>query len=98
MLRELKSTKACNDECDRRSRSIDLAEVVLNKANAPVKFEWRGRTYRVKEIQECWRLVGAWWDGEEDQTFFRVLTDKGGIYELQFDHRKSVWTMAGVQD
>jgi hypothetical protein len=73
-------------------------EVALNKANAPVRFEWRGRTYRVKEIQECWRLVGAWWDGEEDQTFFRVLTDKGGIYELRFDHRKGSWAMAAIQD
>lgn len=73
-------------------------EVTLNNSNAPVRFEWRGRTYRVKEIQECWRLVGAWWDGEEDRTFFRVLTDKGGIYELRFDHKKSRWTMATIQD
>lgn len=75
-----------------------ILEVALGRANAPTRFTWRGRVYRVKETQECWRLVGAWWDGEGDQTFFRVLTDKGGIYELRFDHGKSRWTMAAVED
>jgi len=54
--------------------------------------------HRVKEVQECWRLMGAWWDGEGERTFFRVRTDKGGIYELCFDHEKSTWTMAAVED
>lgn len=79
-------------------REQAVLEVVLGKANAPVKFEWRGRTYRVKEIQECWRLTGAWWDGEGDLTFFRLLTDKGGIYELRFDHKRTRWTMETIQD
>ena len=72
--------------------------VTLNKKNAPAAFEWRGRMYRVKEVQECWRLTGAWWDGEGERTFFRVLTDKGGIYELRFDHGKNAWEMALVRD
>ena len=73
-------------------------EVTLNSKNAPVAFNWRGVIHRVKEVQECWRLMGAWWDGEGERTFFRVRTDKGGIYELRFDHEKSEWTMAAVED
>ncbi|NLN79278.1 MAG: hypothetical protein GX141_10210 [Armatimonadetes bacterium] len=53
---------------------------------------------RVKEVQECWRLVDSWWDGGGDRTFFRVLTDHGGIYELCFDHNESCWEMSGVND
>lgn len=73
-------------------------QVALSANNVPSKFNWRGRIYRIKEVHECWRLAGAWWDGEAERTFFRVRTDKGGIYELCFDHGRSIWTMAAVQD
>lgn len=73
-------------------------QVLLNSKNSPAAFKWLGRMYRVKEVQECWRLVGAWWDGEGEQTYFRVQTDKGGIYELRFDHKRAAWAMAVVRD
>ena len=73
-------------------------EVVLSSRNMPATFKWLGRMYRVSEVQEYWRLVGAWWDGEGEQTYFRVATDKGGIYNLRFDHRRSEWAMAVVED
>ncbi len=73
-------------------------QVILNSRHAPVAFEWQGKMRRVKEVQECWRLTGAWWDGESERTFFRVITGYGGIYELCFDHGKSEWVMTGVQD
>ena len=73
-------------------------QVTLSSQNAPMAFKWLDRIYRVKEVQECWRLMGAWWDGEGEQTFFRVETDKGGIYDLRFDHGRSAWTMAVIQD
>ncbi len=75
--------------------TIDIA---MSSRNTPVAFKWLGRVYRIKEVQECWRLMGAWWDGEGERTFFRVQSDKGGIYELKFDHQKSAWTMDVVQD
>jgi len=73
-------------------------QVILNSRHSPVAFEWQGRMRRVKEVQECWRLVGAWWDDDGERTFFRVLTHHGGIYELCFDHAKSAWTLSGVKD
>lgn len=73
-------------------------EVALNSKHMPMAFTWRGVIHRVGEVQECWRLTGAWWDGEGERTFFRVRTDKGGIYELKFDHKRSAWTMNGVED
>jgi len=52
-----------------------VVEVTLNSKNTPSSFTWRGVIHRVKEVQECWRLMGAWWDGEGERTFFRVRTD-----------------------
>ena len=49
-------------------------------------------------VQECWRLVGAWWDGEGEQTFFRVLADTGGIFELCYDHIRRVWRLKRIED
>lgn len=73
-------------------------QVILNSRHAPVAFEWQGRMRRVKEVQECWRFTGAWWDGESERTYFRVLAAGGGIYELCFDHGRSIWTLSGVCD
>ena len=77
---------------------VQAVSVRLDRRNRPAAFEWRGRIYRVEEVQECWRLAGAWWDGEDEKTFFRVGTDKGGIYELRFDHGSKTWRLDVVQD
>jgi len=33
-------------------------QVMLNSKNAPAAFKWLDRMYRVKEVHECWRLLG----------------------------------------
>jgi hypothetical protein len=73
-------------------------QVELNTRHRPASFAWHDKAYRVKTVQECWRLMGAWWDDKGEQTFFRVLTDGGGIYELRFDHAGSEWRMSAVCD
>ena len=72
--------------------------VSLSGRNLPAAFKWRERIYRVGDIQEAWRSIGAWWDGEGETTFFRVRTDKGGIYELAYNHVNDAWTLESVQD
>lgn len=79
----------------RLSQPISIS---LNARNQPVSFKWRERIYRVKDIQEVWRVIGAWWDGEGETTFFRITTDKGGIYEIAYNHAKSAWTLESVRD
>lgn len=73
-------------------------QVELGERSRPLSFVWHGRTYHVKLVQECWRLMGAWWDNKGEQTFFRVQTNGGGIYELRFDHASSEWRMSAVCD
>ena len=74
------------------------AKVDLNGRNLPSRFVWREREYRVAQVQECWRLTGAWWDGEGEYTFFRVLAQEGGVYELCYSHKGDAWTLSVVED
>ncbi len=78
------------------NRSVRIA--LDSKKHAPVAFRWRGRLYRVSAVRECWRLLGAWWDGEGERTFFRVQTDTGGIFELAYDHVRRTWLLDRVED
>lgn len=68
-----------------------------DKRGVPAAFVWRGRVYRVAEVQERWRLMGAWWDGDGEHTFFRVRC-AGGFYDLSYDHKSRTWTLNIVQD
>jgi len=72
--------------------------VKLDKGYAPAWFIWREQSYRVAEVQERWRLLGAWWDGDGEYTFFRVRTAEGGFYELCYNHHNRTWKLSVVQD
>jgi len=82
---------------DEYNRNMEL-NVLVNSNHNPVAFDWKGVRRRVSEVEECWRLTGKWWDGESERTFFRVRTDKSGVYELCFNHTSAVWSMNRVLD
>lgn len=77
---------------------------------APAAFTWEGRRYAVERVEACWKEIGPWWDGEGEQTFFRVtahhrapspgaaLSPPAGIYELRFDHATERWWLHEVVD
>jgi hypothetical protein len=65
--------------------------------SAPAIF-WRGgQAYPVRIVQAYWRLMGAWWDGEGEQSFFRVFTTRG-TYELCLDHDSRQWRLVYIYD
>jgi len=66
--------------------------------HAPMEFHRGGRIYRVAEVQDCWRLVGDWWDGRGEKTFFRVMVSGGGIFELAYDHARRTWQIERIED
>jgi hypothetical protein len=73
--------------------------IVLDKGKqTPTAFGWRGRVYNIIAVQECWRLIGAWWNGEGERTLFRVVVENGGIFELYYDHGKQRWFIERVED
>jgi len=74
-------------------------DVDFNRAtHTPSAFVWRGRRYCVSAVQERWRLVGAWWNGEGEKTFFRVVADTGGIFRICYDHADHSWMLERVED
>jgi len=71
--------------------------VTIGRRGMPASFRWHSELHRISDVQEVWRRIGAWWDGEGEKTFFRVLTDRG-IYDLCFDHIRSEWAISAVHD
>ena len=84
--------------CPRKYSGKQLQVSLDANKQAPKSFSWRGKVYRVSEIQECWRLAGAWWDGEGEKTFFRLLTDSGTICELAYNHSNHTWGLERIED
>lgn len=64
---------------------------------APQRFRWRGTWYRVQRLLDLWPEAGAWWDGEREVTFYRVLTAGGQVFELVRDHQGG-WRLYRIYD
>lgn len=74
-------------------------QVMIGKSNhMPSAFKWRDRTYSISKIPECWRLIGAWWDGCGERTFFRVECTDRSVFEIVYDHGNNGWLLARVED
>ncbi|MCR4425833.1 MAG: AtpZ/AtpI family protein [Firmicutes bacterium] len=77
----------------------------------PLSFTWKGSTYRVTEVKRTWkdgtvRQIGApkfgakskdWWN-EQGKVNYRVKTEDGHLFDLQFDSRKSEWVLEKTLD
>lgn len=73
--------------------------VSLDKSSRmPCSFEWRDRIYKISRIQECWRLLDAWWDGAGEKTFFRVECINRSVFEIVYDHEVKHWLLVRVED
>jgi len=78
---------------------MDTVRVSLDRdRESPTGFHRGGRTYHITEVQDCWRLVGDWWDGRGEKTFFRVMVSDGGIFELAYDHIARAWQIHRIED
>lgn len=60
---------------------------------------WPGRDGRraVAEVLEVWPDVGAWWDGEPEKVFYRVLLAGGTVCEIYRDPA-GAWYLYRVYD
>lgn len=52
-------------------------------AERPKSFEWQGREYEVKEIEKAWQEPG--------KKLFKVITNKGEIFELCYNETEDYW-------
>jgi hypothetical protein len=58
----------------------------------PVKFNWAGRLFEIKEITYTWKTK----EGKKNIFHFSV-TDGGALYELTFDTDSLVWRLENLE-
>ena len=76
-------------------RPLTLAS---SSAGRPQSFSWRGKSHIVMTIPESWADTGAWWEGEPEKIFYRLLVDDGGLYELYQERISGRWYLYKVYD
>lgn len=74
--------------------------VWTDREGRPLAFRFRGRRHRIRAIQDYWREFDRWWepDGPEERVVYRVETDDGGVFELDFRLPSRVWHLYKVYD
>lgn len=65
--------------------------VCSDPEGGPKRFKWSGQWYEVQRMLDLWTEAGAWWEGQREVTFFRVLTTRGAVCELIRDHQGGWW-------
>lgn len=67
-------------------RIVQKIDVQTLPDGSPETFAWRGRSYRVQQIIECWKEAGCWWDYEPEREVYRLLDSAGKTFELHCLH------------
>lgn len=79
-------------------RAINKAvQVDVSPDQVPMAFEYNGRQV-VTQILDHWLETGEWWAEEQEKSFFRVATEKEGLYELCFCCGEDCWVLTRVFD
>lgn len=78
------------------SKIIDTPVLLVTERERPRKFFWFKRWVNVAKIMDEWKETGRWWDGDQEKTFFRILSPEGSIYELYGQERR--WNLYKVYD
>lgn len=76
---------------------VEAQVSVEANGHGPARFWWRQRWVKVDRVVEEWTDAGAWWDGEREKTFYRVLSARGGVYEL-YREEPGRWVLYKVYD
>ena len=74
--------------------------VGVDGENRPVAFVWRGHRRVVAEVLDEWRELGPWWDQDppEERFVYRVMTEDGGVYEIDYRTPTRQWYLYRVYD
>jgi len=78
-----------------------IAVRVRPGGDLPAAFRWRGRTRRVRRVEEGWELVAAWWRGGPGAVrrgYFRLVTREGLRCVIYRDLGSGRWFLEQVLD
>jgi hypothetical protein len=65
---------------------------------APIVFVYLRERHQVREILDYWTEEGRWREQEEPSETWRVLTVKGGVFELMHTPATRAWVLYKVYD
>jgi nucleotidyltransferase/DNA polymerase involved in DNA repair len=73
-------------------------EVRTDRRGLPATFTLRGRTYRIVEMLDRWRIDSGWWDERKARDFFKVLASDGSVWTLSRDLLRRGWRIERLYD
>lgn len=75
-------------------------QVLLNADAQPVRFTWQGRSHRIAQNQQRWRVDADWWSaqGRVGRDYWAVTTTTGLLCVIYQDLDRGAWFLAKVYD
>lgn len=75
------------------------AEVTVGPGGVPISFRsGRGAWQKVEQVLDSWSETGRWWEQEEEQHSYRVVTAAGGVFELTWYPIQKRWCLYKAYD
>ena len=74
--------------------------VLLNNDALPVRFTWQGRSHRIAQVQQRWRVDADWWrpEGRVQRAYLAVITTSGLLCVIYQDLATGAWFLGKVYD
>ena len=75
-------------------------QALLNADGQPVRFTWQGRSHRIAQVQQRWRVDADWWstEGRVQRAYHAVTTTSGLLCVIYQDLGSQAWFLAKVYD
>lgn len=75
-------------------------QVLLNTDGQPVRFTWQGRSHRIAQVQQRWRVDADWWsaEGRVQRAYHAVTTTSGLLCVIYQEMAGGAWFLAKVYD
>jgi hypothetical protein len=73
-------------------------EVTAGPDGQPVAFRFAGGRERVCAVLDSWMETGRWWEQEPELIAYRVATESGGVFELNFIPQERRWLLYKAYD
>ena len=61
----------------------------------PETITWRNRTFRVRQVQDCWILQNRWWEQEEKRWYYLLHTSGADMEIYRSGHQ---WILSRLVD
>jgi len=76
------------------------AIVVWGGDETPAGFVWQGRSHRIEQVCNRWRVRTWWWEPGQAvcREYLKIATDGGFLCQLYRDQHSGQWYLARLYD